>query len=806
MHRQLLAAALLVGGSAEAGTVDDARYLHWTNRDEAAAALIEPWLAEHPDDFAAHAVYIEIRVNGMGEGDVLQSEYAAWTAPDAELGTAVKEAVDRALDGEPAQLPEHPLPSILNRKWVKYQIKKWKEDPANLRAIVDDVWGLDAPIGAWADRLRKDGLALVSEKAKFSNDPVWLETARAVTEAAEIPGMSTVALERLVEQDPDAWPGALDDDAVRKVRKAARAMSPAVALDRLENLTVSESAREARQLSNALRAEMLFWLGRDHEARLALKAAWNKTPDDPAAALRFVRAAVDGNAELDTAREALAKGVASAEAWTWTGETDVLLWPEAYDRFYSQRRVTLGWLDAQRKRLDEATGTKTEPVPQPPPFADAAHHLAAGKAREDRIGTRHLVQAVRLARAGKDAEVEAEAKKLLEERKAWFPGGLDARIAGWTTALGDPLDLRPLENGEREGASRVGGALTDFEMRLGDGKTRLSDIAGERVLGAFAGNCDSCAGFLRDFDALAREFATKATFIAVDVRGDGRAVDKMLQGADPPFEVGKTEGDLPEDFSAGGIPRLYVLSADGQVIADTGVEPSADTMRDAVQSKGGAVEIPEPEVQTPDVQARVQPRYPPVAHWLGAPQERCVGRILVGTDGVAQRVRIEECEDPFATATREALYQWRWEEGSQEAVAVVAVNFDEPPKYGSLPSVQCLWDARFDPDGSIHDLWTNCDKEPVRAGPIPWSEATLADSTTVGLKIDNVQIPVACEVVIDVGPKTMNVSSDPYTCPKAVIHDARDHVRRWDWDVGIGRRPPVRLVLHFDPTVGQAAE
>ena len=46
---------------------------------------------------------------------------------------------------------------------------------------------------------------------------------------------------------------------------------------------------------------------------------------------------------------------------------------------------------------------------------------------------------------------------------------------------------------------------------------------------------------------------------------------------------------------------------------------------------------------------------------------------------------------------------------------------------------------------------------------------------------------------------TIDVSVDSGTCPDSVRSDALERVRRWDWDVGIGREVPLRVVLRFDP-------
>ena len=572
-----LFAVLLLGGSAAAGTVEDARYLHWTGQDEVAAATLEPWLAKHPDDVEAHQLYIEIRVRGMGEGAVVSAEYASWAAPDQEVAAAVREALTRAMRGEPALVPEHPLPPILNKRWVKYLLKKWTDDPVSLRMSVDELWGLDAPIGSDADRLRKEILALVAEQAK-SDDPMWLETSRSVTAAAEIPGLSTVALQRLVRNDPDAWPGAIDDVATIRVMRAARAVSRDVALERLGKLDL-EDAPESDQLRHSLRGEILTAQGQKSGALEAYQKAWEASPGDAATALGFGRAALAAEASLEDAITAVRAAIRLAEQQDWTerDRADGMLWPEAYTRILADRKVDLGHLQDVLRKLNRATGARTPEVRQPAPAGQSEDHLAAGLDRDDRFGTRHLVQAIRLAQLEGNAEVVSQAKARLKRNEAWFLGGLDARVKGWNNAVGQPEDLRPVA-GERVGESIAGEPLTDFELDIDGATTRLTELGGLRVLAAFAPNCDACTGFLREVDELARKYQSAGRFIAVDISGDDRSVDKLMKNADVAFEVANTSGDLPQDFAGGGVPRLYIVSSEGVVIGDSGHRPSAQTM------------------------------------------------------------------------------------------------------------------------------------------------------------------------------------------------------------------------------------
>lgn len=796
--------AALIGTSAVAGPVDDARYLHWTQQHEAAAAILEPWLADHPDDLAAHRAYLEVRVLGMGEGDVVRAEYGAWKPGDAELRAEVMASLDRIEDGELADPETDPFPPHMNRKWVKYLSRLWTNDPYALRQVAPILWGLDAPIGQEADQLRAFALELAAEGA-LSDDKVRVEAARAAADFGGDAALAVQALERLTQLDPKAWPRALDDDAQVKVLEAGRAVSREVALARLEKLKLPERAADAEQLRHTRRAELYAALGKRTESINALEQAWNADEDDPEAVLAFASARLATGEGLAAVRTAVRAGIDTTLFETWSADDaiDGLTWPDAYTLFHADRRVALGRLDQLRVQLDKATGAKSPDIPLPSGTADAAHHLEAAGERKDRIGIRHLVQAVRLARAAGNAELEAKATAELEARKAWFPGGLDARIAGWEGALGGPLDLRPVPS-PRQPPSSVGQPLTDFQVQTKGGKLRASELTGLRVLASFSPSCAECADFLRDLDAVSREIDNDTAYLAVDVEGDAKALDAFLAKTDLKLTIGRAEGDLPEDFVAGGVPRVFVIGPDGSILRDTALAPNRAAIRLAIRDAMATSQLLIEVGDAPASVQQVKPQYPLSAHWLGTPEADCLGQVIVRPDGVPFHVNPEDCVEPFVTVTREALSQWRFEPRSGIAEALVVVGFKEPYiKYPGLPEASCLWWGRARQDGSLHDTFTNCERGAVRPQPVPWSEVQRTDTHVVqtaagNMVIDNVDLPIACEVALDVANNTVSLAPDQGECTDVVIADVVERVRRWDWDVGLGRSTPVRVVLRFD--------
>lgn len=798
----LLLLAMAWSPAAFSGPVEDARYLLWTSQHEKAARALEPYLVEHPGDLAAHELYLEVRVIGMGEGAVARSEYAAWKAPEPALEASIRAALDRVSKGQHAAMDPNPLPSAVTARWVKYLTRHWKVEPDTMRAAMPFLWGLDAPIGEDADRLRTAALAIAAEGAK-STDPHWLEAARAATASADIPGMALVALERLVAADPGAWPGALEDDALRSVRRAARAVSAEVALARLDKLELKPGAVEAARLRHQLRAEQLDVLGRADERLAALHAASKADPSDPGAAIALAAAAIAAKKDLELAQEAVRAAIEGQLARRWSVAEAVpgLTWPEAYDRFYADRRVALGRLDNARRSLDRAMGGRTEAAAALPATADAAHHLTEAEDRQDRVGMRHLVEAVRLSTSQPD--LAARARAALEARGAVFLGGLDATVAGWNEALGGPLDLRPLTDAPPARSLR-GQPLTDFAMTLDGKATRLTEIPGVRVVAAIAGDCDGCPSFLRALDEeLGSLDRSDLRALAVDVAGDGRSLDRMFEGAKVRMQVARTAGDLPDEIVGAGLPRLFVLSPEGVVLRDSGVAPDRAAIRDALT--GALVEsgLVVGQGEPPKSMFRVDPRYPVAAHWLGTPKASCLGQVLVLPDGQPFHVEISKCDEPFASAARTALSQWQWNAGATAATTLVQVDFADPkPRYAGLSQPACLWTANVAQDGTAHDVVTSCGPGVVVPGPLPWAETARVDTTQeAGVAIGNVRLPVPCEVAVDVGPQRLDLAPDPGTCPEAVRRDVVERVRRWSWDIGVGRTPPVRLVLRFEPPI-----
>ena len=402
-----------------------------------------------------------------------------------------------------------------------------------------------------------------------------------------------------------------------------------------------------------------------------------------------------------------------------------------------------------------------------------------------------------------DAGVENDALLALKQRRAWFLVDLDQRLEGWAQLRHSPTDIvAPVPTPVRP-ISVLDQPMPDLEFVKPNGKRgRISDAGGVRVVGIFGPDCRDCQTLIGRLDDAQRAFEKlEVTVLALSADPDRAATDRFLDQTQLSMTVGTLVDHDPGWLAA--VPTVLVLSPEGHVVAELREVPDTPNMRSVV---GRAVSESTPMLVSVDAPAPIHmqpPDYPQSAYWIGTPPAECLARVIV-ENGFPFYIDVEDCNEPFQTASRNALSQWMFEEKGEPAVANALLTFDPPRHhYERLPAPGCFFTATVRQDGVMVDRISSCPHGSIPVERVPWSTVPTTSNhrlmSSVGsIMIRGVKLPVSCHVVIDVYDDRTDMAVDPGTCPEVLWRDALDAVQHWSWgDRGVDG--PSRLVLRFDP-------
>jgi thiol-disulfide isomerase/thioredoxin len=300
----------------------------------------------------------------------------------------------------------------------------------------------------------------------------------------------------------------------------------------------------------------------------AWRRAWLADPADPEVANAFAWAAATLGAHLDEALAAIEGAALRLPAWDPRGDHPA----SGYDAWLDQQRVlagaiadTHGWVLYTLDRYEEAAGVLRHAVLLAGDEPEIRLHLGLcyEKLGNDAEALRELGRGLALTEDA-DGELERLARKRLEDlfpSRAWARGGLDAWIA-----LQEP-PARPAGTAT-DAPERIGQPFPDLEFQVGGEPKKLSDYAGIRVVDLWATWCGPCLRALPVVDRVAKDYAGRATVIAVSV-DEERADAEGFYADQPAGAVVRAWAGPSALRRAGvqGIPSLFVIDSAGLVRA-----------------------------------------------------------------------------------------------------------------------------------------------------------------------------------------------------------------------------------------------
>ncbi len=318
---------------------------------------------------------------------------------------------------------------------------------------------------------------------------------------------------------------------------------------------------------------------KDHQAALeARRAAWQAHPQDPELARSYAWAARKADQDLEGALAALEQALTIVERWDPQG--------------YSWAAGVQGWIKTagwRRARLLEVQGELLRLQDQHEEARDAlCEALLTGHSRTpylhvrlgmvyDALGQQELALAhlgQGYAEGGEKLDDWwKEARQRLEElfqQLRWHPAGCE----GWIAALAATLEQD--EQPTQEDPTRTEAEawledrpFPDLELIVDGQPTRLSQIAGWRVVDLWATWCGPCIVSLPHMSRAAKRWKDRITVLAVSV--DSRQED-MLELLEDRRDLRRGRYTIAwagqrgmEAAKTSGIPAVFILDPEGRI-------------------------------------------------------------------------------------------------------------------------------------------------------------------------------------------------------------------------------------------------